>query len=74
MQFFRQKLNRNKSRTAVYVDVRSCFRHLLLLVLLMLLLAATAAAAAAALMLVGPAQCFFIVSTLLRKLYDECCT
>ena len=35
LQFFRlPKLNRNKSRTAVYVDVRSCFRHLLLLLLL----------------------------------------
>ena len=39
LQFFRlKKLNRNKSSTAVYVDVRSCFRHLLLLLLQLLLL------------------------------------
>ena len=81
MQFFRlEKTNRNKSRTPVYVDVRSCFRRLLLLLILLLLLlllacaaAASAAAAAAvaadatALSLVGPAPCSFFPSTSLAK-------
>ena len=67
MQFFRlEKTNRNKSRTPVYVDVRSCFRRLLLLLILLLLLLLASAAAASAVaatalqvLLVGPALFFF---------------
>ena len=57
-----------KSRTAVNVDVRSCFRHLLLF--LLYTAAATAATAIHTAWLVLLGVSFFIL-TLLRKLYFE---
>ena len=78
MQFFvSKKKKQNTSRTAVYVDVRSWFRHLLpllptlsLLLLLLLLPMLLLLVHYCWLVLLG----VFVLPTLMRNLHDGCCT